>query len=109
MSEEKTVENEEEIDFETVKSAVLTLLKVTNPEEALAIIQQHPVLLTAQADHLFEVLINNAQAEEKNTFVVILTGLRNLVQNYRQLTTTELAKTWDEKEKNVTDAKDNTI
>lgn len=88
MSEEKIVESETseaEIDFETVKSAVLTLLKVTNPEEAMIIIQQNPALLTPQADHLFEVLINNARAEEKNTFVVILTGLRHLVQNYRQL------------------------
>jgi len=94
---EEMVENGAEVDFEIVKSAVLSLLKVTNSEEALVIIQQQPALLTPQAEQLFELLINNAQAQGKETFVVILTGLRELVQNYRQFG----AKAVDDKASNT--------
>ena len=70
-------------DLETTKQAILTLLNVSDPAEALVVIQTHPALLTDEADWLFQALIEDAREQNRPTFLAVLTNLHHLLKTLR--------------------------
>jgi hypothetical protein len=74
---------EQVFDYQTVKTAILQLLNISTPEEALTLIQQRPELRTDQAVELLELLINQAQEQGKHNFINVLSGLKTLIQQIK--------------------------
>lgn len=76
--------NTEEFDIQTIQSALLKLLQASTPKESVKVLRQYPELLTDQADLLFSNLVEQARGQGRDTFVRVLTGLRELAQEVRQ-------------------------
>jgi hypothetical protein len=76
--------NTEEFDIQTIQSALQQLLQISTPQEGINVLLQHPELLTDQADLLLSNLVEQARGQGRGTFVRVLSGLRELVQEVRQ-------------------------
>jgi len=74
-------------EIKTIATALQKLLQISSPQEGLRLLQQHPELLTEQAELLLQGLIENAHQQQLPSFVQALTGLHVLIQEFRQHTT----------------------
>lgn len=77
----------QEFDVQTIQTALMRLLKVSTPQEGIAVLQQHPELLTEYAEALLTALIENAQQQGHKSFTKALSSLHHLITHYRETLT----------------------
>ncbi len=76
--------NTEATEMSAIYQALQKLLQISSPPQGVKVLLQNPELLTDQADNLLVMLIDNAKAQQRESFVKVLTGLRSLAQEVRQ-------------------------
>jgi CHAT domain-containing protein len=74
----------EQIDFEGLGAALQKLFAVKTPEEGIAILQQHPELLSEEADMMLDKLIHHAREQGNDDEAQLFSHARELLQSLRQ-------------------------
>ena len=75
----------EPIDFEKLTTALTKFFNANAPEEHLAILQQHPELLSEEVDKVLEQFIHHACEQGNEEFVQLFSTHREMLQNIRQV------------------------
>jgi len=65
-------------------AALEKLLAAKTPEESISILQQHPELLSEQADIMLDNLIHHAREQGNDDDAQLLSHLREILQSIRQ-------------------------
>jgi len=77
--------NTEQIDFQSIKNALMALNKISTFGEKIKFLQQHPEILDEKTDILINAMINQANLQRKESIVQLLNKLLESVHYLRSI------------------------
>jgi hypothetical protein len=78
--------------LKTLWATFQKLFKATTPEESIAILQQHPELLSEEADMMLDKLIHHSREQGNAEVVQLFSHHREILQNVRESIAQEQSK-----------------